>query len=776
MSTAELRGRALLRPWRIGVLVDTSSATQVRDAIAKLSNVWGGYYMPILDINETETEIGRQGRKFDVDSLHAEAEAPAVEEFLRRSGWGWVGRGPHGPFAEEDGLRQGILPLRALASALDNVVIPIWGADDPLDLFYSTLWGAPLDGQSDSAGGSQGVAMGIGALVAAQLASGVKVGRVEGTRLHVTAARRYAFDSPSGIFVARVDSPQDLVAFWNLRIYGTQVMCLPHDGDEQLLRYLTREDMPGVTLTSGGENPSSRRGLDVWGLDRAARATAAAIDDLAQRCGLEVTGMDRKDPIPYVFQGVRTQFTRSVRADFVLSAHSVDVDLPDLPLTDEPNAIRRGVVAAVVSAHTVAGQDPRFTAAIPSFRRYSTLLRQVGLSEGVDQIRVSEDGVTFGIQADTDQLALPFAYNLDVFRVLFDDETATTSQSDVGKFQTRAAQMLGGPLSGFLIQPGVRAALLDAAQKSIGITYQQMVQSVRDNRGEWPDAIRAHNTTDLEYARQQVNALLHAGIFVPLLDVHCSHCRVNSQVTPRDLDTTMRCEFCGEEFNLALSLALRKGQWRYRLASHLSAERVKALLPPLAVMSTLQQLHHVQSPPMSHVLGLEVKFKGGKRVEVDVAAYLPDHQGEVAILGEVKNSNQIDENDIRNLEFLQHKLFDKDVPCIVLVGTLKEALAPAEAKILRELVERSAVATLGNSQLVPMMPLVLTGPDVSRTWFSEVHPWRWNGPGRSTPGVFGTAISSCERNLGLKSYDLARDGDRWAITCQWDEVPDPSVS
>jgi hypothetical protein len=46
--------------------------------------------------------------------------------------------------------------------------------------------------------------------------------------------------------------------------------------------------------------------------------------------------------------------------------------------------------------------------------------------------------------------------------------------------------------------------------------------------------------------------------------------------------------------------------------------------------------------------------------------------------------------------------------------------------------------------------MVLTGPDLSRHYWDEEHPWRWEKKGRN--GLFDTALVSCERNLGLIDY------------------------
>jgi len=77
LDTAEARGRVTIRPWRVGFVIDTSSPTQVRAAIANLSSVWGGVSMPIFDRNTPVAELEDAGRVFDVDALYADAQPHA---------------------------------------------------------------------------------------------------------------------------------------------------------------------------------------------------------------------------------------------------------------------------------------------------------------------------------------------------------------------------------------------------------------------------------------------------------------------------------------------------------------------------------------------------------------------------------------------------------------------------------------------------------------------------------------------------------------------------
>jgi hypothetical protein len=238
-----------------------------------------------------------------------------------------------------------------------------------------------------------------------------------------------------------------------------------------------------------------------------------------------------------------------------------------------------------------------------------------------------------------------------------------------------------------------------------------------------------------------------------MLDVHCSNCRVESQISPRDLDSSIQCEFCGERFRLALSLSLSrsKSRWRYRLASHLGQEKVKALLPALATMSLLGPLGSRFGPDPTHAFGVDFKFNR-KRVEADVVVYLGQHNW-TAVLGEVKNSNRVDTNDVENLEELQRRLDDKSVRSILAFATLKDRFAPEEVEVLRRLVERSTGTTTAYGRFVPRLPLVLTARNLSLPWDHDEHPSKWTQPGRGD-GIFTTAIESCKRNLGLIEVNI----------------------
>lgn len=93
-------------------------------------------------------------------------------------------------------------------------------------------------------------------------------------------------------------------------------------------------------------------------------------------------------------------------------------------------------------------------------------------------------------------------------------------------------------------------------------------------------------------------------------------------------------------------------------------------------------------------------------------------------------------------------------------------------KVLRELVERSTTTVTAHGVFVPRLPLVLTGKDLSLPWSHDEHPWRWDEERSYQEGLFGTAIQSCRRNLGLTDFQRGNPGEP-PTKVQWD---DPSSS
>ncbi|MGK3955277.1 hypothetical protein ACLKOZ_03700 [Arthrobacter sp. R4] len=743
VDMAEARGKATIRPWRVGVLIDTGSRTEVREAIANLSSVWGGRSMPIFDKDTPVQRLEALGEMYDVDSLYADTTDGELDEFLRKPGWAWRGRGTWGPFGalEEEGFRMGLLPLAEVLLLSSEVVQPLWSMEDPNDLVLAALWGL-----ADKIG-VRHTSLPLPEFLSQKNLEASRRGVLGESMVHTDAANHtHHRGIGDGVFILRPDVTNDVVSFWNARAFGSNVIGVPADAEPDLVEFLLSQPLPSQTWTNAG-GAQEQQVLNIVGACNASDRVMKTIRGIACANGMAVqdgTG-DPEILESFVFEGLNTDFTKSLRVDFRPEAHGVDIDLPRLPLVgSSARSLRRGIVAVEVHLSEARGQDPRFTSQIPPYRRHAALLEAHHYAHGVEHVRPRYGAVVFGLDANSEAVRFPFVYSQDALRLLFDSATAKVIQSDVGKFQTRAAERFGGPYSGTFNQSGVRAAVALAAGKAAGVSLPQLRQAVEKNRGSWPHPLMDRETTPREYANRAVNNLFHSGLFVPTLRVHCSHCRVESYASVEVLGPSMNCEFCGQTYNLALSHSLTRPDWRYRLAAHLRADQIEALLPALATTSLLRQLQHDQgSPPL--VLGFQITIDG-RTIEADVATYLGDLEW-LAVLGEVKTANRIDEKDIANLEFLASRLRDKRVRCLPLFATLKSELSPEERNGLRGLVERSELITMSRGQSGPSLPLVLTGSDLSRNWWDDDHPWRWEK--RNHNGIFDTALISCERNLGL---------------------------
>lgn len=752
---AELKAHVSMRPWRVGVLVDTTSVPAVRDVIADLSGVWGGIYMPIFDVNAPVDELERLGNLQDVDALYADTDEGSVGELLRKAGWSWGGRGPYGPFKEEHGFRRGLLPAYEFLESLKGFAQPVWEAHESYELLFAATWGivdrfAPAVGGLDSdAGAGVGTHLKLDDFLAGWRPDLEIRGALDATRRNVNVKGRAHLEGAGGVYIVRQDHPQDVVEFWNRRTYGTRVIGLPAACGGSLFRHLTAGPLPAVERRRGGPDAEVERGLTVWGLSDASAETRTALKELADAAGLKLCGEDRGEGLHFPFPGVETPFTRSIRTEFRPTVTWTEVPLPPIPLQANPDRYQHGTVAADVRVQSVSGQDPRLTTMLPPYRRLSALAQRYALQDGTDQARVTLEGVALLVQADREQAPIPFPYNLDAMQLLFDDDAVKVEQSEIGKFQSRAAEKFGGTFGGVFTQPGLRAAVEETGSKTAGIALQHLRNLVERHSGAWPDPLYGRGRVDKKtYAQQVVNSLLGSGLLIPMLKVHCSHCRVDRQVTADEVATTMECEFCGESFKLALSLSLANEGWRYRLASHLGPEKIRALLPALAAAGVLRQLNNHESATAPHVLGLEVTVDG-RKIEVDLAVYMRGNNW-VVVLGEVKNRNRIDSTDIGNLEFLQGKLRAAGVTAIIMIATLKDRLVPEEVALLRGLAERAEPVVTPQGVVHPLVPLVLTGPDLSWPWGSEKAPWRW--PDARYHGIHGTPLASCRRNLGLLNF------------------------
>ena len=80
----------------------------------------------------------------------------------------------------------------------------------------------------------------------------------------------------------------------------------------------------------------------------------------------------------------------------------------------------RAGIRTELKIKTCKNLDSEQTVSLPPYRQDASLLQHAA-ADGVDQVRVTDEGVALGVDADSDHVRVPFAYNQDAMRLLFDD-------------------------------------------------------------------------------------------------------------------------------------------------------------------------------------------------------------------------------------------------------------------------------------------------------------------------------------------------------------------
>jgi len=769
-KSGRIQGTAKLRPWRLGVLIDTSSLEEVKSTVESLSYVWGGYFCPIFDRTAAEDKLVRLCAIHDVDSLYDNANDDGGTPLAQRPGYLWPA-GFFEPFTSRAGKEHhGLLPTAALLRAAHDAeyVFPIWAADDSAAMIHTVNWGRSSDRDTDL---PHCVSVAELSLLPVRATEFDHVGPVQASRFGIATFRREA-EAYNGLWLVDPDNLTDLVNFWNMRAASAKVFAVSSSIDENIWSFLSaslREFTDEVTSVSG-----TRRQLAIYNLDIATSDTRSLLTDWATDRNIELVSHPtpkEKESVNWATRAeTTTPFVRGFNSNFESGDHGVDVEIPDLPRHNPSRAhTYPGSVAVEVMVSIESHQHPNRTAKIPPYRQLSSLMRSLSGRRNVCHARVGPGGTAFLAQANEESIWYPFPLNLMVVSTLFNemgDSLVGIDQSDVGRFHSRTAEIVGGHSSTAIQEPGVRAVLNLAASRPSGISSQQVRATILRERKEWPGLQTLPLSNVNDYAQERADLLFNSGLLVPFMDVNCNLCGVVTQIHPKDLDARIHCPYCGEYFQLALSLSLKKPSWRLKLAGHLPAQKIESAMPVLATLTTLSQLVIGGGGALCHALGVEMTFSGQKPVEMDIIAFVRDH-GAPAVVGEVKTASKIDERDVGNVELVVNKLREVSVNSIPLFATLKERLSSDEIELIRDYCTRSAARAPLSYESIPSLPLVFVRDDMSLPWLHEQHPYQWPLPSYGQ-GIWGIALESCRRNIGLLSYNMTTRVGRGEFQLLWD--------
>lgn len=751
-----ISGTVHLRPVRLGFVGTGVTTRAVREAARLASGVWGGIYFPFLDANDPS--VFQRAEALALDVLHPLDDAPETTSIIDAPGFRWRGGGQWGPFGktEDPDFTEGLLPIDRLVDPDGSSEWDFDWDDDDLASLYDVWFGyrqPRAEPSSSSPSPSLDDLWSTGDRFAES--------PIAKTAAHI----EYSGNDPGLVVVIVGKEPEDLVRLWNLRAAGGHVQPWVVGKDAQSLQ--TLEAWLGAEETLAHAHHARRGDGTVLGPLVSVVAgeheveVVTAVCEAIERFGFTLSGGG--SDLLGGWRGHHPLMTSAER-DFNLRVPQgewqVDIALPILPIVDG-RVDWPGIVAADVVVHREPETSSGGTLSLPAVRPLARVIDQY--TRDVEQFhRPSGDGRVVGVQGAASTVRVALIPGIEVFRGVLPDDAAV-GQSDDGRFITQFVARLGGVDSSAASQPAVREVFYDLSRAERPAPMAKLIQAALNARGSWPDRFTARSPE--EYARSVGYFLANTGLLVPTVSVRCPQCATDSDASPDELAAEMRCALCLGELNLGLALALQgsKNPWRYRLAAHLPPGRIRSGLATMAANTILRTAHRAGAAPATpHIFGLTVELQGWE-CEIDIAALIMDGPLTLAVVGELKGGRElIDETDIDNLQRVQHILRSADIEAFLMAGTTRNRFEPSEVSLLRTACEAAPTRLMGPHR-EPALPIVLCGPDVSKPWFDEDHPWRWGTPGGAPLG--GLAEGSCRRNLGLQedSPSWNRDDSQWSF-------------
>jgi hypothetical protein len=163
------------------------------------------------------------------------------------------------------------------------------------------------------------------------------------------------------------------------------------------------------------------------------------------------------------------------------------------------------------------------------------------------------------------------------------------------------------------------------------------------------------------------------------------------------------------------------------------------------------------------------------KCEIDFLIFLQDADLPAVIISEAKAGDPgrpapsalLSSDDLAHLETVQDSFRVLGIDCWICFATTRPTLEQSEIDLLRRSCERSLTPVFDfEGLLLPVLPIVLTGEDLSVPALDEHHPARRvHGHFPRLPAL---GKDTCQRYLGLADVDYAVDNEgNWQARPRW---------
>ncbi|MFG2407242.1 hypothetical protein ACGFR8_23455 [Streptomyces brevispora] len=774
LHTGHVTGTIGIRPVRVGMVLQPS-AEAVSSAAQASTCVWGGMHYPWLVPDDPDAF--RTADALSVDVFYPVAHDPAAEKLAGTTGYRWDPK-QGAPFGSHDELHgPGVLPVEWLLdepAPHHKFVLPQWDADDPLSPLFEVWFGrygnypAAVELRSRFARNAEVRTIGIDETVPDFDRFITPVG--------LTCLDMQYDSDDCGTYIVLIDvtDPADLILFWTARAAGHRVLPWPTTHGSRVL------SAAECWLRNASDEGALARSVRGDGLDLGATITLITRhrrvpDDLAALLqGLKITAAPTCQLTYAAPQRGRHPFLTSSIKEFALPLTPEQTQLvlpmPRVgPARWRPDRHYAGIVAAHVTINSVIPGHPDRTLVLPNLRSLSTLLAQWPANRSEPFHRPARGGRVCGVLADSesDEVRFRLLENADILDAVFKGSNWAPRQEINGRNVTELISKLGGTGSAAGCEPALWGVLHEALKSADGKTQSQLEGMANKHREDWPGPLSSPRDRK-GYAKNLILALQGRKLLEPVAPLHCPECQGFIKVQALRLEPHVDCPRCHRQFPLgyALGKAGRKFDWRFQLTGGITKNLITETRPVMATVSVLASYHRELFPTglfpassgttMTCALGITFRLPTGPR-EVDLVTVLDDGAQPVVVVAEVKGGlgtgpgDLINEDDVGLLTEIQTWLRNQGIECFLLIAVMRDQLEPSERDALEKLCTRPLMGVNVNGPFVrPVLPIVLTGPDLKQPQLSEKHPHRWT----CHDGLAGLALASCRRNLRPTSVCL----------------------
>lgn len=786
MSAGYVSGQCMLRPIRMGLVLPPGDFDALRTAIELATSSWGGQGFPIFEAGVNDDRALRLATALGVDCLHPVTDEDASVALASAAGFRWTASFDRlSPFNRAvDTHGEHVLPASTLyewyrVNRLPSVPIYsiTWPETDDLSRLLWVWFGGFGHEEWQQADARQFESLGQ----PCPLGPGLSLpphpmsmpGQLAITMQDVFHRSRWF---RTGVVEIDTDDIAQLILFWNLRAAGHHVFPWV-ESHSDLLAPKLEEWLSDLAETSNAnsEHPAE---VSVWCRDpqHPPEFVSASLGADRWRLLLDYQRIDLHNCGPLL-----TSHERRFSLEADPARGDVLIPVPSLDFLPRRSSWRDlGLVSADIDVWTESGfgGDGRIT--IPAARCLAPHLRDRWSLNLVPFGRPRDRGRVVPVRVSDESARLSFVGPDLLAQRLAKDAGFDLTLSENGRRVYHRIQLLGGVSDQSLAnQPAVREVVKDALRSPYGVSLRALWNVARENDGGWSDHMWHIRRRYRDYPAAVVGMLADSGILQPLASLRCPNCGSSIRIPPEALGERIQCELCSATTSFATYLANnpeRPASWDMRAMPALDARHFSETIPVMATLSVFAALFefgHSDLPPMN-VVGVELK-NPSVECEIDFFVLVQDAELPAVIIGEAKaghptrpeSHDLLTQDDLDHLQAVQDAIRDVGIDCCIAFSTTRPSLEQSEIDLLRGAADRSLMPVHDfKGQLLPMLPLVFTGDDLSVPSMDERHPAR--RVQGSFPRIPDLGRDTCKRHLGLVDVQFGADENgNWEARPQW---------